>query len=259
MNGEQKVLKFKPPVWGLVLASVVTFFLVIFLAALTWNAIKQHDYIGRSDQQIYTIAISGEGKVTAVPDIAQVSLGIETQSPSVATAQKENTDKMNKLITELKSLDIDKEDIKTVNYNIYPQYDWLDGRQILRGYSVSQSATVKIRDLEKISAVLEKSVLAGANQVGGLTFTIDEPEALRQQAREKALLNAKEKAESLAKIAGVKLGRLVSFNEFSNGYPPVYYGDYALKEQGIGGGAAPQIELGSQEIIINVNVTYEVL
>src|SRR3989338_8820902 len=187
MDGEEKTLKFKPPVWGLVLASMVTFFLVIFLAVLTWNAFKQHAYIGRSDQQIYTIAISGEGKVTAVPDIAQVSLGIETQSPSVATAQKENTDKMNKLITELKSLDIDKEDIKTVNYNIYPQYDWLDGRQILRGYSVSQSATVKIRDLEKISAVLEKSVSAGANQVGGVTFTIDEPEALRQQAREKAL------------------------------------------------------------------------
>ena len=146
MNGEEKTLRFKPPLWGLVLATVVVIFLVVYLGVLTWNAVKAHDYIGRSEQQIYTITIFGEGKVTAIPDIAQISLGIQTEKFKVADAQKENTEKMNELIKELKGMDIEAKDITTANYSIYPQYDWRDGEQILRGYVVSQNVIVKIRN-----------------------------------------------------------------------------------------------------------------
>ncbi|NUM25426.1 MAG: SIMPL domain-containing protein [Candidatus Buchananbacteria bacterium] len=260
-NIEKKVLKIKPPVWGLVLATIIVVLLVIFLGALTRNELKKYDYIGRSDEKTYTITIDGEGKVTAIPDIAQVSLGIQTDNAKVEIAQKENSEKMNNLIKEVKALGVEDKDIKTVGYNIYPRYDYTDGRSILRGYQVSQSVVVKIRDLEKIGDMLDMAGRVGANQVSGVNFDIDEPEVLRQEAREKALANAKEKAESLAKVAGVKLGKLVSFNESANGYP-VYARSYAMLDEAAGlakEAAAPAIEAGSQEIIVNVTVTYEVL
>lgn len=260
METENKILNIKPPVWGLGLATALTVFLVVFLGVLTWNEVKKHDYIGRESQQTYTITIDGEGKITAIPDIAQISLGIQTEKLTVVAAQKENTDKMNKIIDELKKMGIETKDIKTTNYSIYPRYDWTEGRQILRGYTVSQNVSVKIRDLEKVGAIVDKAGSLGANQVGSLSFTIDEPEKIRQEAREKALLNAKEKAEALAKVAGVKLGKLVSFSE-SGAVPTPIYRDYTVKALGMGGveEAAPTIEAGSQEIIVNVMVTYEVL
>ncbi len=260
METENKTLKIQPPTWGLGLATVVVIFLVVFLAVLTWNEVKKHDYIGRENQQIYTITIDGEGKITAIPDIAQISLGIQTEKSTVATAQKENTDKMNKIIGELKVMGVEAKDIKTTNYSIYPRYDWLDGRQLLRGYIVSQNVSIKIRDLEKVGTIVDKAGSLGANEVGSLNFTIDEPEQIRQEARVKALANAKEKAEALAKVAGVKLGKLVSFSESGTAPMPVYR-DYALKTLDMGGTAeaAPAVEPGSQDVIVNVMVTYEVL
>src|SRR3989344_2820725 len=248
------------PLWLKALLGAVLVLLALYVAVLTRNTLRQYDYIGRSDQQIYTITISGEGKVTAIPDIAEVSLGVETQQSSVGAAQTENTTKMNELITQLKGLDVPAEDIKTTNYNIYPRYDYADGRQILRGYIVSQNVTVKIRDLKRVADVLELAGRGGVNQLGGLQFTIDEPEAIRQLAREEALRQATEKAEALAAIANVKLGKLVSFSE--NGYVPSYpiYNRGIALDAGFGGAeAAPTVEPGSQEVQVNVTVTYEVL
>ncbi|MFA6321888.1 MAG: SIMPL domain-containing protein [Candidatus Buchananbacteria bacterium] len=262
MEDEKKCCCNHVPVWK-ILGTIVTVFLVVFMSVLTWNEVKKHDYIGRESQQTYTISIDGEGKINAVPDIAQISLGIETQKEKVADAQKENTDKMNKIIAQLKGAGIDAKDIQTANYNIYPRYDYSNGQQVLRGYTVSQSVTIKIRNLDKIGSIISQAGTLGANQIGSLNFTIDEPEKLKQQAREKALANAKEKAEALAKIAGVKLGKLVSFAESTqNSVVPVYR-DYSMKSEaavGVGGAApAPAVEVGSQDIVVDVMVTYEVL
>jgi uncharacterized protein YggE len=248
---------FKKPL--VILMMILLVVLIIFLGVLTWNAVKEHDYIGRSEQQIYTITITGKGKVTAIPDIATISLGVQTEKYKVVDAQRENTEKMNDIIKELKAMGIDQEDIKTTSYNIYPRYDWVEGQRILRGYQVSQNVTIKIRDLDKVGDVLDKAAGLGANQVGSLNFTIDEPEDLRQEAREEALAQAKEKAEALAKVAGVKLGKLVSFSETAaTPYYPVYR-EMALDAGIGGGGGAPEIEPGSQEVEVTVTVTYEVL
>jgi len=258
---ENKNIQFypHPPQWVVSLVSALLLILIIFIGALTRNALREHSFIGRTVEQIYTITIDGQGKVTAIPDIAQISLGIETQRSQVAAAQQENTSKMNKLIIQLKELDIDEVDIKTTNYNIYPRYNYNEGTRILQGYVVSQNVTVKVRDLDSVGVVLELAGQSGVNQLGGLSFTIDEPEDLRQEAREKALENAREKAEALAKVAGVKLGRLVSFNEGGGAIPPPIFREYATLEVGIGGGAAPDVQPGSQDIEISVSVTYEVL
>jgi len=236
----------------------VIFSIVLISVLLFWarNLYKQNYYIGKNPQLDRTITITGEGKVTAIPDIAMLNLGMENTSMDIQEAQKKNTGTMNSLLNQLTALNIAKEDIQTTNYNIYPQYDWVEGRQILRGYTVSQNVAVKIRDTERVDEVLKIVGDLKLNQVGGLTFDVDQPETYRQQARELALKNAKEKAEALTSIMGVKLGKVISFNESG---APTYYDTYYKSEAiGLGGGGtAPSVSAGSQEIIVNASVVYE--
>jgi len=240
------------------LFGVLALGLFIYVTLLARNAAKQHDYIGRPESQRDTIAISAEGKVTALPDIASISIGVMTEKKTVADAQKENTAKMSAIIAKVKESGVASEDIKTTNYSIYPQYDWVDNRQVERGFQVSQSIDVKIRDLEKIGDILTAAGELGANQVGGVNFTIDDPEELRQQARLEALENAKRKALELAEAAGVRLGRIVGISEDPGYVPPPLFYDRAAEGFGGGDGAA-KIEPGSQDVAVNVTVEYEIL
>lgn len=259
MDNETKTIKFRPPKWGLTLATVLVLFLVIYLVVLTRNAWKAYYYIGKSEEFPYTISITGQGKVVAIPDIAKTTVGIRTEKLTVAAAQEENTKKMNDLIKAIKDLGVEDKDIQTTRYNISPRYDWQEGKRILRGYEVSQSVSIKIRDLDKIGEILSVAGQGGANEVSGISFTVDDPEALRQEAREKAIQNAKEKAEALAKVAGVKLGKIVSFSESTTPGPIDYYRSYAA-EAGLGGGVVtPEIEKGSLEITIEASISYEIL
>jgi len=239
--------------------SILLVVATIWVAVLTRNSVKQYRYIGQSAEQKHSINISGEGKIVAVPDIAKIQLGMQTEKKTVALAQKENTEKINAVIKKLKEdFKIDAKDIQTINYNIYPQYDWYSNKQTLRGYQVNQNIDVKVRNLDDVSAILELAGAEGLNQVGGLTFEVDNPQELKQQARELAIEHAKQKAESLAKIAGVKLGSIISFSEYSNdGYGG---SNYLMKEAyGIGGGGeTPAVEAGSTEIIVTANVEYEI-
>ncbi|MDO8505239.1 MAG: SIMPL domain-containing protein [bacterium] len=243
------------------LLSVLLVIGIIWIAGQIRNDWKENRYIGRPTEVRDTITIAGEGKVTAIPDIATVEVGVVTEKSDVLAAQKENTSKVNELLKKVKDLKIEDKDIQTTNYQINPQYDYQSGRQTLRGYSITQSVKIKIRDLGKIGVLLSSVGEAGANQVSGVSFTIDEPEVLRQQAREKALDNAREKAKSLADHADVKLGKIVSFSESGGGMPPTPY--YARAEAlGMGGDMAmksPDIQAGSLEVIVSVNVSYEIL
>ena len=199
----------------------------IYLALLSWNAVKEHDYIGVSPKQAHSISIVGEGKVTGVPDVANIQLGYSVEKPTVAAAQKDNTDKMNAMIDKL------KKDFK------------IDAKDI--------------RQMDKVSDIIGAAGTIGLNQVGNLTFAIDNPEQLKQAAREKALAQAKEKAEALSKVVGVKLGAIISFSESSNDnpQPPIYTLDKSVA--GMGGGPAPTVEAGSNEITIIATVEYEIL
>ena len=232
--------------------------LVVFLAFLIRNENKKFDYIGKTETRD-TITISGEGKVISIPDIAMVSFGISKEYKDVVAAQKEVNEKMNNFIAELQKLQIAKEDIQTTNYSLYPVYDWNNNIRTLRGYEVDQQVEVKIRNLDSIGNVLNLAVEKGLNEVNNLSFTIDDMEKIKEQAREIALQNAKSKAETLSKIAEVKLGKLISFNE-SYQAPYAAY-DYSKSEMstGVGGGVAPEIQPGSAEVVIDVTVTYEIL
>ncbi|MBU0722566.1 SIMPL domain-containing protein [Patescibacteria group bacterium] len=244
-----------------IFVSIMLVVSAVYLGILSWNAIKTHNYIGINPRENYFISITGEGKVTGVPDVAKIQLGYSVEKKTVADAQKENTAKMNAIIDKLKKdFKIDSQDIKTVNYSISPQYEWApSGKQTLRGYLVSQDLTVKVREMNKISQVLDVAGAIGINQVGNLFFEIDKPEKLKEEARAKALEQAKSKAEALSDIVGVKLGKIISFSESSSdGAPMPMYSLNKMDESIGGGGAAQSVEAGSNEITVYATVQYEI-
>lgn len=249
------------PVTG-VLATLVLVVVVVYLAVATSNQVKQGRYIGRPATERDTITIQGEGKVTAIPDIGEISVGIVTKGKDVAKAQKDNITQFNKLVEALKSAGVEKKDLTTSNYSVNPTYEWPDGRQVMTGYEVRQSLQVKIRDLDKAGDIVSIASQNGVNEVGNLNFTIDEPETLRAQAREKALENAKEKAIALTKLTGSTLGKIVSFSESSyGGNPqPIYYTkDMMVRNEAAADAApAPSFEAGSQDIVVNATIQYEI-
>ncbi|KKQ55371.1 MAG: hypothetical protein US74_C0033G0004 [Parcubacteria group bacterium GW2011_GWA2_38_13] len=247
------------PKWLHIVMGVGIGVLIIYLVILARNGWKEYDYIGKSSEFPHTIEITGIGKALAIPDIATVSLGLETQNSTVAQAQADNTKKMNQLYEELKKNEILKEDIATTQYNVYPKYEWRNDSQIFKGYVVAQNVTVKIRNFDKIPNVLELIGTLGLNQVNSLNFTMDNPEILQQSARVKAIKNAREKAEALAAEAGVKLGRVISFSENNDILNPEIYRNYAMKEASADSASLPQIEPGSQEISVQINLSYEIL
>jgi uncharacterized protein YggE len=164
---------------------------------------------------------------------------------------------MNKLTDRVQKTGLNKDDMKTTQYYINPRYDYIDGRSVLAGYDVQQTLKVKIRDLDKVGAVLSIAGEVGANQVGGLNITIDDPEPLKAAARIKAVASARSKAAVLAQSIGVRLGRVVSFSENSPDEQP----PYMMKESfGLGGGGAPapNIQSGSLEITSSVALSYEI-
>lgn len=240
-----------------VLAGFLLLALIFFVSVKTNQAYEQTKRIGRADVPQPTIAINGEGKVTAVPDIARISVGLLTEGRDIAAIQRQNTEKMNNLIAAVKALGVAEKDIQTTNYSIYPKYDYTDGRSILSGYTVNQNATVKVRDLSKVGAIFAKVGEIGANQVSGPDFTIDDPTALHDQARLEAIADAQAKAETLARSLGVTLGRVVGFSESGGGGPVPMY-DLA---RGMGGAeaSAPKIEAGELDISSDVALVFEIL
>ncbi|MDD2731450.1 MAG: SIMPL domain-containing protein [Candidatus Portnoybacteria bacterium] len=253
-------LKIIPPSQYLPWVAVgVAVFLAAFLLAQTINTFKEGRYIGQSSQYKNTISVAGEGKVVGKPDIGQVSLSVVSQAITVVTAQKTNTEKMDKVIKAMKDLGVAEEDLKTASYSIYPRYQYVSGRSDIIGYEITQTLEVKIRDLEKSGEILGQAAAAGANQVGSLFFTFDDPEKIKSEARQEAIEQAKQKADDLAASLGVTLGKVASFSESSSdGTNPVPM--YSTKEAyGLGGGSAtPDIETGQNEVMVYVNIAYEI-
>ncbi len=235
--------------------------------AVLSGAVYVYFYSKASQPTSYrSFSVSGDGKAVAVPDIAQFSFSVITEGNlNIANLQKINTEKMNKIIEFVKSKQIDSKDITTQSYSIYPRYQYYNCNKTtgvcppaeIVGYTVSQSVLVKIRDFAKIGDLLSGTVANGANSVSELSFTIDDPTSVQNEARAEAIAKAKDKAKSIAKAGGFRLGKLISIQEGGAAYPM-----YVERAYGIGGGAetapAPTIEPGSQEVSISITLTYEI-
>ena len=244
------------------LSAVLLVYLILFVGVLMRNNARKYNFIGMADQMERTITVNGLGKVNGKNDIAVTSIGYSNTDKEVAKAQAENKRVMDQVVAELTKLGVADKDMQS-DYSIYPDYNYTqDKGQELKGYRVSNTVTVKIRDLAKISDILSLPGKYGATTVSGLNFTIDDPENLKAEARDKAVADAKVKAVKLAASLGARLVEVVAYNEYESGdYPQPIYS--AMKE-GMGGGGpvgpAPEaVASGSKDVIMNVNVTYKIV
>lgn len=245
-------------------------FLVVFSIlglSLIANSMKYQKFIG--GDSLSTISVSGKGEVYASADIATFSFSVVEESKTVKEAQEASSKKMASILDFLDKSEIDQKDIKTSSYNFYPQYDYQryscttegicpPSQRVLRGYEVSQSVDVKIRDLDSVGKVFAGVAQLGATNLGSLQFVIEDEEDLKAEARKLAIDNAKEKAEKLAKDLNAKIIRVVSFNE-SEGYIAYpMYKTVTLESASSDSYVEPSLPSGENTISSNVNITYEI-
>lgn len=249
--------------------NVMSWAIVIALLAFAYGIISAASSYSRSIEpsSFRSFAVSAEGDYVAVPDVAQFTFSVVTEGGTdVSALQEENTRKMNQAIEFVKDQGVDDKDIKTQRYSLQPRYQYYrceDGPcppPEIVGYTVTQTAEVKIRDFEVIGDIVGGVVENGANTISQLSFVIDDPTEVQNQARAEAIEKAKDKAKSIASAGGFRVGRLLSIQE--GGAYPVYR-TYALEESldkatGMGGGIAPSIEPGSEEVTVNVTLVYEI-
>lgn len=227
---------------------------IVLVGTLIRNNIKQYEHIGQANEQVRTITIESEGNIRAVPDIAKVNMGAQTVAQTVAESQEANTELVDSLVLRLKQLGIDRADIQTSGYNIFPRYNYDEEEgQVLEGYEVNQQLTIKIRNLNKIQDVFALAGEVGANNVEGLTFTIDDPDIYYDDARNEAVKKLNEKTETLAQTLGVSFLRIVEYDEFEGGLPRK--GAVPLERAIPQGGS---IEEGSMDIRLGIRVVFEI-
>ncbi len=206
-----------------------------------------------------TISVSGEGKSTATPDIAELSFGVQVQRQADAkTAMDMLGKQMQAVFDAVKKAGVEEKDITTEQLSLNPAFDWKDGVQTPRGFDASQSLRVKIRAMDKVSAVLAAATVAGANQAGGVNFRVDDPEKARASARQEAIQQAQKKAQELAVQLGMTLGKLKGFSEGGGYSPPVMYARDAMAMESKSVDVAPTpLPPGEQEVQVQVSLTYE--
>ncbi len=205
------------------------------------------------------ISVSGTGEVNTRPDMARVSTGVVTEAATAKEALAKNNTAMAAVIAALKDAGVAEDDIQTSNFSVSPKYppyqpNQTTARRIV-GYTVSNQVTAAVKNLKKLGAILDTLVQAGSNQIHGVSFDVDEPKPLLDEARKKAVADARAKAELYAAAAGVSLGRVVQISESSSVMPPQPM--YRMAAAPAAAESVP-IAAGQQTLTSNVSITYEI-
>jgi uncharacterized protein len=214
------------------------------------------------------ISVTGEGEATAIPDVGQFSFTVAADAPTAAEAQEKSGTKINDILAYLKEQGVEEKDVKTRDYNLYPRYKYENsgclggwcppGEQVADGFDVSQTVEVKVRDTAKSGALIAGVGEKGATNISGLTFTVDDTDAVKSEARTDAIADAKTKAEKIASDLGVEIVRMTSFYEMEGYYDP---SPYMAKEMDMAEGSAfggANMPVGENTTKVQVSVSYEV-
>lgn len=245
--------------------------LSLFFAVKVLTEFRTYNNIGGRN----TISLSGHGEVQAVPDIAGIYFSIESSKSTQGAASEEVNNKTKKVLDFLKSSGVEDKDIKTENYSSYPKYSYpqpcptsapngimmpcIQTETKIVGYTVSQSINVKVRKVDDASKIIDGINKIGVSNMSGPNLTIDDEDALKNEARAKAIADAKAKAKILAKDLGVHLSGIQSFNESGN--YPIYYSKSSYGLEGRAADAtsvAPSLPVGQNTISVDVSITYEI-
>ena len=216
----------------------------------------------RSAAERPTIVVTGMGDVQAAPNVAEINVGVVTEAASASQALSANNRAMEQLFGVLQQQGIAEKDRQTTNFNVSPQYRHDDGRRPLPadapgepqivGYQVSNSVHIKVRKIAELGKVLDAVVGAGSNQIHGIQFSIDQQNALKDDARKKAMAQAWRKAELLARAAGAQVGPVVKIEEYERSDP----GPQPRMMMMEAAGSVP-IAAGEQTVEAHVRVTYQ--
>jgi uncharacterized protein len=242
--------------------------LVLNFGASFLNEIKSLNKGDVSQDKI--LVVSGFGEVSAVPDIATITFTIKKEANNVADAQSAVSEVKQKVLEVLKNNEIDEKDIKTNSAAFNPKYEFQQGemicnsfgcrpqpgKSIIVGYEAYENLTVKIRNIDSSGKVIEELGAVGVSDLYGPNFDIDEKDILKEEARREAIKDAREKAEVLAKDLGVRLGKVVSYNESGDYMPqPMMYAKDAMVSAP---SANMELSKGENTISSNVSIVYEI-
>lgn len=246
--------------------------LSLYFAVKFLSEIKSYGMMG--SKEVSTITLSGYGEVSAVPDIASVYFAISKDAKTVKEAQDLVAVIEKKSLDFLKENNILEKDIKTSNASFYPKYEYQydtkiimpctefgcpprPGKNIISGYTASESITVKVRNTDDVGKIMQGLGTLGVSNLSGPNFSIDDEDGLKAEARKEAINDAKEKAKILAKDLSVKLGKVVSFSE-SGDYPVPMYAKTMMAENASSDSVRAEIPKGENIISSNVSITYEI-
>lgn len=232
---------------------------VLLVGAIVITALVRERIVNPTENQV---TVTGQGKVAYQPDIATVNLGVQIDKAATAeNALSQLNEKINQVIGAIENVGIDKKNIQTQAYSLYPQYDFKNGVSVQSGYSATQKLSVKVENIKDnvqlVSQVIAEASKAGVNQVEGVSFDVSSVSDLKQQARVLAVADAKAKAVELSQVTGTRLGKIISWyeNVISTPEPQPMY------SLGLGGAtkeSAPNIPSGTQEIVVEMGLNYEV-
>jgi uncharacterized protein YggE len=204
-----------------------------------------------------TLSASGNGQVFLVPDVAYVYIGVRVDADEVSVALSKNNRQAQAVSDAVQGLGVEKKDIQTTSFNVYPMTDYaLDGTISRKYYVVENTVYITVRDLSKVGLMLDAVVRSGANSINGITFDVQDKESAMAEARDLAIKKARAEAESIAVAAGVTLGDLQSVNVYtSGGTTPIYEG-----KGGGGMASATNVPVSAGQLMISVDasVIYEI-
>ena len=207
-----------------------------------------------------TVRVSGTGIAAGDPDLVVLSIGVSVERDSVKHARTEAAEAMAGLIESLKANGLLDTDIQTQHFSIHQRYDYSKGRREFRGYSVTNTVSAKIRDLDSVGNVIDDAAEAGGDlvEINAIQFTIDDPTKLKMEARIAAMQDAQAKAQTLATEGGVTLGKPISISESGDFYVPerAFFNDSAFAAEAAA--VDTPIQSGQLQITVKVNVTYEI-
>jgi uncharacterized protein len=204
-----------------------------------------------------TITVIGIGNARGEPDLARVEVGVEVFNPSVSEAFAQANTTLRNIVAALTEIGIAEDDINTSNLSVYnsPRFNPQTGVEE-RGYTVSNTVRVTVRDVSQIEAVIDAAINAGATQLYGLSFDLEDRSALESEARTDAMQDAQARAEQYASLIGAQLGDIVVVAETNFGGPIPFFA-YDQAAEGRGGGGA-FVQPGQTEVQVQVQVTYRI-
>lgn len=235
---------------------VISAFALLALGALALACTSETTVLP-ADQEPPGLTVTGSGSVFGQPDVAVLNLGVHAEADTVAEAREQAATAMQAIQGALEQSGVQKKDMQTTHFSVQPKFDLVDKKMVLIGFAVDNVLTVKIRNIDTTGAVIDSAVAAGGDltRIESLHFTMDDPSSLEDQARQQAVAEARRKAETLARAAGVSLGPPRTISE-GGGLTPIPFEAAARFDLAQAAEAPTPIELGELEVRVDVQVVY---